>query len=67
MYIKLETYTVITAIEEFLAEHKDHVYTVGYEAYDYIYGMYETLMKMTYKPTNIYLDHEDLKLLGEYL
>lgn len=67
MQVKFELYAVINAMEEFIAEHKENVYVVGYEAYDYIFSNYESLMKLTNKPSTVYLDHEDLKLLGEYL
>lgn len=67
MMLRFELYAVIVAMEEFLAEHKENILVVGYEAYDYVFSNYESLIKLTNKPSTVLLDHEDLKLLGEYL
>lgn len=67
MQIKIEYNKVIVAMEEFLAEFKDREYLVGVVEYDYIFSSYETLLRLTDKPVNVYLDGDDLKLLGEYL
>ena len=67
MQVKIDYNKTIIALEEFLAEFKDREYLVGVIEYDYIFSSYETLLRLTDKPTNIYLDLEDLKLLGDYL
>lgn len=67
MQIKIEYNKVIVAMEEFLAEYKDSEHIVGVVEYDYIFSSYETLLRLTNKPANLYLDIDDLKLLGEYL
>lgn len=67
MQIKLDYNKTIIALEEFLAEFKDREYLVGVIEYDYIFSSYETLLRLTDKPVNVYLDIEDLKLLGDYL
>lgn len=67
MQIKLDYNKTIVAMEEFLAEFKDREYLVGVIEYDYIFSSYETLLRLTDKPANVYLDVEDLKLLGDYL
>lgn len=67
MQIKVDYNKAIVSMEEFLAEFKDREYLVGVIEYDYIFSSYETLLRLTDKPTNIYLDLEDLKLLVDYL
>lgn len=67
MQIKVDYNKVIVALEEFLAEFKDSTHLVGVIEYDYIFSSYETLLRLTDKPANVYLDSEDLKLLGDYL
>lgn len=67
MQVKIEYNKTIIALEEFLAEFKDSTHLVGVIEYDYIFSSYETLLRLTDKPANVYLDIEDLKLLGDYL
>ena len=67
MQVKVDYNKVIVSMEEFLAEFKDSTHLVGVIEYDYIFSSYETLLRLTDKPANVYLDSEDLKLLGEYL
>jgi hypothetical protein len=67
MQIKVDYNKVIVAMEEFLAEFKDSEHIVGVVEYDYIFSSYETLLRLTDKPVNVYMDIEDLKLLGDYL
>lgn len=67
MQIKIDYNKAIIVMEEFLAEFKDREYLVGVIEYDYIFSSYETLLRLTDKPANVYLDVDDLKLLGDYL
>jgi malate synthase len=67
MQVKIDYNKAIVALEEFLAEYKDSTHLVGVIEYDYIFSSYETLMRLTEKPANVYLDVDDLKLLGDYL
>lgn len=67
MQIKVDYNKVIIALEEFLAEFKDSEHIVGVIEYDYVFSSYETLLRLTDKPANVYLSCEDLILLSDFL
>lgn len=67
MFIKQDTDSVIVAIEFFIAEYENNVHIIGYDEFTYVFAFYESLLKLKAKPTYVYLDNEDLQLIGEWL
>ena len=67
MLIKYDTDAVITAIECFIDEFENNVHVIGYDEFTYVFAFYESLLKLKDKPTNVYLDNEDLQLFGQWL
>lgn len=72
MQFKYETYTVVNACAEFIRDNKpdqdgSHEFFEDQMNYGHIFRQYETLVRLTLKPSSILLDEYDLELLGDYL
>lgn len=67
MQIKIDYNKVIVSMERFIDEFKSNPSVIGFAEFDYIYGSYESLIKMSEKPANVYLDTDDIKLLLDFL
>jgi hypothetical protein len=73
MQFKYETYVVVNACAEYIRDNKPDTETHAHEffedhmSYEHIFRHYETLVRLTLKPSSILLDEYDLELLGDYL
>jgi hypothetical protein len=71
MQFKYETYVVVNACAAYIQDNKPdteaHEFFEDHMSYEHIFRHYETLVRLTLKPSSVLLDEYDLELLGDYI